>query len=538
MATKNLAAYCRVSTERQRDEQTIEVQKSIIKEWAAKNNAIIVGWYIDDGWSGELLARPDLDHLRDDADKGIWEAVIIVDRDRLARKLSLQELVIDELVEKEIGVIFLNEPLADNPEGRIMQQIKGVFAEYERAKIAERMRRGKIHKAKNGKLVGNSAPYGYRYIPKSASKDGYFKIYEPEAEIVRMIFKWVADDGFSMRQVVKELYKRQIPPPKKTSERWVKSSVERLLNRQDYIGTSYYNKTVSVIPKHPQNVGKYKKIKKSSRRLKPKEEWIAIPVPPIIDKELFFRAHQRLEENKIYNWRNKKYDYLLINKIFCKCGCRRVGDGVNGHHYYRCAQRIYKYPLPNKCSYEGVNAAILDSMVWYRLLTLLAKKELIKSQAQKWQQKQGKVINKSQEVQERLKTTSEKLTSEEKKLLQAYTSNLISFEQFKDSAQELKAKKEAIESQIQELADKSPDEEVNLDNFDDICDTLFHVLKYADAADKRKYIKKLIVSIYVGERSRAEVNGRIPLVTQVQNIQDVLISRDCGVAQCGEVHTF
>lgn len=145
---KKVAAYCRVSTDRQKEEGTIDTQFPPIKEWVAKNNSVIIDWYLDDGWSGELLARPELDRLRDDTSKNLWDGVVFVDRDRLARKLSLQELIIDELRDKGKEIIFLNEPLADNPEGRIMQQIKGVFAEYERAKITERMRRGKLFKAK------------------------------------------------------------------------------------------------------------------------------------------------------------------------------------------------------------------------------------------------------------------------------------------------------------------------------------------------------------------------------------------------------
>src|SRR3989338_6838726 len=281
---KKVAAYCRVSTDRQKEEQTIEVQRTFIREWQDKNDATIVEWYLDDGWSGDTLERPDLDRLRDDVSKGLWDAVVFIDRDRLARTLAYQEYVIRELREKDIEVIFMNNPLADSALERAIQQVYGIVAEIERITIAERMRKGKIHKAKSGKLVGHNAPYGYRYHPKVSDKDGYFEIYEPEAEIIRMIFHWVADESYSMRGVVRELYKRKIPSAKGKARR-VKSSVERLLNREDYIGTSYYNRRMAVVPKHPQKVNGYKKIKKSSRVVRPKEEWIAIPVPPIIDRK-------------------------------------------------------------------------------------------------------------------------------------------------------------------------------------------------------------------------------------------------------------
>lgn len=514
---KRIAAYCRVSTDRQKDEGTIEEQYPPIEEWASKNNYTIVSWYKDDGWSGELLARPDLDRLRDDANKKLWEAVVFIDRDRLARKLSLQELIIDELRDKNIEIFFLNEPLADNPEGRIMQQIKGVFAEYERAKITERMRRGKIHKAKSGKIVGNVAPYGYTYIKKTGDKeDGYYVVNEPEAEIVKMIFHWVADEGYSMYRVIQELYSRKIPPPKNKTDHWRKSAIERLIHRQDYIGTSFYNKGGSVIPKHPQTVNGYKKIKKSSRKLKPRDEWIAIPAPAIIDFELYERAQNRLKENQLYNKRNKTYNYFLSGKVWCGCGSKRVGDGVNGHHYYRCAQRIYKFPLPDKCTYEGVNAQILDEMVWNNMLKLFTNPDLIKDQFIKWQKKQDKFKVASRHELSQAKHALEVLDEEEDRYIQAFGSKLISFEKYKERIEAVKAKKAAIEEQTKEAV--ITEDPMNIDDIELVCKEVMDDLSTITAEKKQKYMRSMIKSIYVKERSEALVNGYLPLYTQAQNI--------------------
>ncbi len=533
---KPFAAYCRVSTDRQKEEETIEVQKTFINDWASKNNAVIIKWYLDDGWSGDRIDRPELDKLRDEAG-GEWQGVIFIDRDRLARTLAYQEYVIRELSEKEIEVVFINNPLADDAQGRILQQFYGIVAELERITTAERMRKGKIHKARSGKLVGHTAPYGYRYILKTGDKDGYFEVYEPEAEIVKMIFHWVADRGYSIYRVVKELYNLGIMPAKKKKEYWPKSSIARMLNREDYIGTSYYNRGQAILPKHPLNVEKYKRIKKSSRKLRPRSEWIAITVPAIIDKDLFDRAHKRMRENFLYHKRNKHYDYLLTGKVMCACGAKRVGDGVNGHHYYRCAQRIYKYPLPNKCVYEGVNAEILDAMVWNKLLTLFAHSSLIKSQAQKWKKKQGGMTNQSTEELKRKKAVVAKLADEQNRYLKAYAAEIIDFEQFKENMHEVKAKKEAIELQIKDYKDKAPDDAISLDSLDDICDTLFYSLKYASASDKQEYVRKLIVSIYVGERSNALVNGRIPLITQGENIQYESKYSNRWLAECWQIYS-
>ncbi len=531
---KRLAAYCRVSTDRQRDEQTIDVQKTFIAEWVSKNDAVIVEWYLDDGWSGDTLERPDLDRLREDVNKNLWQSVIFIDRDRLARTLAYQEYCIRELRDKDIEVIFLNNPLADTPLERAMQQVYGIAAEIERINTAERMRKGKIHKARSGKIVGNEAPYGYRYILKVGDEDGYYVVNAVEAEIVKMIFHWVADEGFSMYKVIQELYARKIPPPKKKSEYWRKSAVERLLHREDYIGTTYYNKGMAVVPKHPQKIDGYKKIKKSSRRLKPREEWISIPAPAIINKELFEKAHQRLKENQLYNKRNKTYSYFLTGKVYCGCGSKRVGDGVNGHHYYRCAQRIYKFPLPSKCTYEGVNAEILDEMVWNKLLTLFSNPNVIKAQVLRWQKKKDKFKTISHDEISQAKHSLETLKQEEDRYTQAFGSNLISFEKFRELVDEVKAKRSAIEAQAKETLVVAQENRIDVDNIDSVCKDVMDDLRSITTEKKQKYMRSMIKSIYVKERSEALVSGYIPLYTQAQNIQDEPKRRNCWVAECGE----
>lgn len=535
---KPAAGYLRVSTDRQREEKTAEAQRMEILDWSKEHGYEIVIWYVDEGWSGDMLARPDLDRLRDDADKNLWKTVIACDPDRIARRYAYQELVKDELIEKRIEVICIHQAQALTPEDRILQGFQGLFAEYERVKIAERMRRGKIRKARDKKLVGHHAPYGYRYILKTQERDGYFEVYEPEAEIVRTVFHLVADEGYSIYRVAQELYKRGIAPPKRKKEYWPKSSIARMLNRKDYIGISYYNRNEAVIPKNPIKIEKYKRIKKSSRRVRPKEDWFEIPVPRIIDDELFYRAKQRMKENFLYGKRNKHYEYLLSGKVFCGCGHRRVGDGVNGHHYYRSAERIYAFPNPvsGKCKCQGVNAEILDAMVFNKLLELLSNPLQIKAQAERWNEKQSKMVNTTSEEIKRLKTTLETLTDEEKRYTRAYATKLLDFEQYKMEMKEIKGKRENLESKIKEYDQKAPDDAVNLDSFESVCDTIYYSLKHSVASEKQEYLRNLIVSIYVGERSKALVNGRIPLLSQAQNIHYESISRDSWFAECGKVH--
>src|SRR6516162_609837 len=166
---KIVAIYGRVSTARQEEEKTIETQLLAIREFAERNGYRIVQDYVDDGWSGDMLARPSLHQLRNDAKKRLWDAVIFYDPDRLARRYSYQELVMDELRELGIEPLFVTIPPSKNHEDRLLYGVRGVFAEYERVKIAERFRLGKVRKAKEGHIIATEAPYGYTLLKRNGT---------------------------------------------------------------------------------------------------------------------------------------------------------------------------------------------------------------------------------------------------------------------------------------------------------------------------------------------------------------------------------
>ena len=189
-----IALYGRVSTSLQEDQETIQNQIMAMKDFADKKfgpgNYTIVREYLDEGWSGDNIVRPKLDELRVDSKKKIWDAVMIYDPDRLARRYSLQELVMDELKEAGIEVFFVTVSTPKNMEDKILYGVRGLFSEYERAKISERFRLGKLRKVKNGHILTTEALYGYSYIRnnKETKTHGYYVINEEEAVVVRMIF--------------------------------------------------------------------------------------------------------------------------------------------------------------------------------------------------------------------------------------------------------------------------------------------------------------------------------------------------------------
>src|ERR1700690_1027426 len=189
-----LAIYARVSTEEQREGQTIDSQVSELERFAREKGWILAGTYKDEGWSGGVMERPELDRLRDDAQKGVFEAVLINDVDRLARDVAHLGVIKRDLERKGIKVIFRKLPSDTSPTYNLMVNILGSFAEFEREMISDRTRRGRRAKIEvRKKSLGSHPAYGYRYVPmdRVAGRDGILEIAPDQARVVQQMFQWV-----------------------------------------------------------------------------------------------------------------------------------------------------------------------------------------------------------------------------------------------------------------------------------------------------------------------------------------------------------
>ena len=193
--------------------------------------------FLDDGYSGETLLRPALERLRDVAFAGVLDRIYIHSPDRLARKYAYQVLLVDEFRGCGVDVVFLNRAIGDTPEDNLLLQVQGMIAEYERAKIMERSRRGKRHAARRGSVnVLGGAPYGYRYVCKQeAGGQAYYQVVLEEARVVRQVFDWVGRDGVSMGEVRRRLH-AQGTKTQTGKEWWDRSTIWGMLKNTAYIG--------------------------------------------------------------------------------------------------------------------------------------------------------------------------------------------------------------------------------------------------------------------------------------------------------------
>jgi site-specific DNA recombinase len=225
------AIYARVSTDKQGRDQTVDSQLEALRRWATAHGHELKDdhVYIDEGYSGARLDRPALDRLRDAAREGEFDVLGVYSPDRLARHYAYQVLLLEELRKAACAVEFIQRPISDDPHDQLLLQIQGAIAEYERAVLGERFRRGKLQKARAGHWIAGQAPYGYRYVPNRDGVPGHLEIEEVEAEVVRMLYRWLIDERMTVRQILKRLAAGSWRP-RNGKRLWSNSVVHRVLS--------------------------------------------------------------------------------------------------------------------------------------------------------------------------------------------------------------------------------------------------------------------------------------------------------------------
>jgi site-specific DNA recombinase len=190
---KSAAIYARVSSVQQKEEHTIASQTAALIAFAQEHSYHVPQeWrFEDEGFSGARLERPGLERIRDLAAEGQLQAVLVYSPDRLSRKYAYQVLLMEEFARHGVETVFVKAPQGQTAEDQLLVQFQGMIAEYERAQILERSRRGKRHRAQRGDVnVLSGAPYGYRYVRKTPEAAAYYEIIEEQAVVVRNVYAW------------------------------------------------------------------------------------------------------------------------------------------------------------------------------------------------------------------------------------------------------------------------------------------------------------------------------------------------------------
>ena len=293
--TKNnvrVALYARVSSEQQVEANTIASQVAEVRRRIAADGGVIDddACFLDDGVSGTTLLRPALERLRDQVAHGAVDRLYVLAPDRLARKASYQALLIDEFTHAGVEIVFLNHALGKSPEDDLLLHVQGIIAEYERAKIMERSRRGKLHAARQGSVnVLVQAPLGYRYVTiQEGGGQARYEVVLEEARVIQQIFRWVGHERLSLSEVCRRLEKQGILTRTGLSY-WRPPTIAALLKNPAYIGQATFGKTrvePRRTPLRPRR-GKPEIPRRPYSVTRQDTQPIAIAVPALVSEELF-----------------------------------------------------------------------------------------------------------------------------------------------------------------------------------------------------------------------------------------------------------
>jgi len=449
------AMYGRVSTDAQAEKYGIPSQVEALKKRCQEK-----GWetvpdggreaFIDDGYSGSELDRPALNRVRELARKGLVDVVLAYDPDRLSRKLSHQMLLADEFEREGVKLEFITQEVGDSPEHRMFFNMRGVFAEYEREKIRERTVRGAREKARQGKVVNpRAAPYGYAYDTHRQTL-----VEDPEkAEVVRFMFHTFAREGLSLERLAATLNRLGLRSP--GGGRWRASTLGAMLRHEVYTGRLHQFRYRNAEPKK----GRMSRAgAKTSRVLRPREEWLTVSVEPLVAQEVFDAVQRRLEKNLEMARRNTRHEYLLCGLLFCgRCGGRMGGHRCRDTAFYRCNHKKKGdlVPAPGggyaPCTGPEVKAGAVESVVWETVTGLVRDPEFLVTELRKRNEGSSET---RQMLEKELGLCSERLgefPGEEQRLVEGYRKGLYPDFMMREEMDRLRQEQTSLEKRRKEL---------------------------------------------------------------------------------------
>lgn len=358
------AVYVRVSTEDQaRHGYSLAEQRAACEARARADGAVEIMTFSDEGVSGEVLDRPGLVALREAVQDGRVGAVFVRDADRLSRDMIHQHLLVREFEEAGARVVFLNAPYDASPEGRLSFAVLSAVAEFEKNKIKQRMVRGKLQKARQGRMPLGPDIYGYRYDAETDT----LHVREDEAAVVREIFRLFTEENSGINGIAERLNAMGVPTKRRgrgTRGVWHKETVRQILHQSAYMGVFHYGR------RECRNMGRNRPRELRGKPVpRPKEAWIPIQVPAIVSPDTWARAAERLERARRLWAGSPRQRYLLSGLVTC-ADCGNPMGGMNRSHWggkfraYCCYRSTAGARHPGCRPTKAVRADLLEEAVW------------------------------------------------------------------------------------------------------------------------------------------------------------------------------
>ncbi|HHV62340.1 MAG TPA: recombinase family protein [Firmicutes bacterium] len=497
--------YCRVSTEDQaRHGYSLIDQLDVCKRKAQSLGATDIIECVDEGISGSILERPGLTRARDLIRQGHIDLFVCYDPDRLARNLSHQLIVTEEIERAGVRLEFINFDWKDTPEGKLFYSLRGAIAEYEKEKIRERSMRGKRRKALEGKVTHMPGVYGYRY------KDSSLEIIPEEAAIVRQIYTWCATEDMGPKSIAARLNDFGIPSPKGSI--WQKATVKRILHNRTYIGEL-------ILQRWDHRGGKANKFRPPEERVKikfyPKEHWVTVQVPAIISKDLWNAVQERMERARQLKPGRAIENYLLSGLLRCGiCGATMHGfrGTIRQKHriYYVCTARNPGIPGRPKCVQPYVLRDFLERQVWSRVVLWVQNPDELCAALEEQLRKDSESIDQSELVM--IESELNSVTKERSRLVDIFQRGLVPISEIEERLEALKTRENRLlerKSQINSrlaVIRQAPTPQ-------DIRDALREVRASLDNLDfeGRKHLVRMLVDQIVVTPGEITIRARVPI---------------------------
>lgn len=512
--------YCRVSTEDQEKEGTsLQTQLDHCLNYC-RDKSYDVRYRFSEAYSGLALERPKLNELRELVRDGVIDVVVVYCLDRLSRDPTHGVILTQELEKHSVTLEAVTEDVDNSELGKLISYIRGFASKLEAEKIRERTMRGKVARAKSGRLPGGRETrlYGYNYLPGKGIGEGIRYINEAEAKWVREIYRWLVEEGLSINQIVRRLRALEVPTPSGRGS-WGKSTVHNILTNIAYTGKTYvFTQTQDEGGRHYKEI---RKQKATHRLCKSREEWIEIPgaTPPIISEELFSEAQARLRRNKELSPRHALRQYLLSGYVFCRrCGRRYCGgtipsrnkDGIEYRRYYRCP-KSFTIISPTPCTNRSRNADYLERVVWEQIEELLSKPEVVLAGLKTRENE----VNQASFYSAELRTVETKLRHAEKEKDRVWKAFELTGDEakFAKEIKDVMGRIEELEKQKLELErriEASKQAEVDIDSIKRCCELVRGNLADFTFENKRLALQALNVKVWIDGENIA-IEGAIPL---------------------------
>jgi site-specific DNA recombinase len=509
---KTAAIYARVSSDKQREENTIASQTAALVVFAGEQQFEVPREWIfeDDGYSGASLIRPGLERVRDLAAEGLIQALLVYAPDRLSRRYAHQILLIEELARAGVETVFIRAPRGSTPEDELLVQFQGMIAEYERAQILERSRRGKRHRARQGEVsVLSGAPFGYRFIRKTDHSAAYYEIDEEQARVVRQIFELYSVQGLSIGAIARLMNEQAVPTCKRRG-RWERSTVWGMLRNPAYKGEACFGKT-TIAPRQritrPIRMRGGVATRNSASHERAREDWITIAVPPIVTEETFALAQERLRANKIHAPRRTVTPSVVQGLVSCtKCGYALYRTSTRSSarkiHYYRClGSDAYRHLSGPVCNNRPVRQDLLDDVVWTEIVRLLEDPRLIQNEIER-RLMAAREADPTKRRDEALRRDLVRIRKAIDRLLTAYQEGLLPIEELRERMPELRRREQASNAELQAIADQSVTRAAYLRLAETLNTFLTRLRSSAgalDVSERQRIMRLLVKEVLVGD---------------------------------------